>query len=201
MDRINANSIQKLTDLLVWLQDKTTQHQFVRNVIEEIDQLIIIFRSDKITSYVASRSAWKIIRFNRNDMTFFNSEIGTRINLVMNEIMDDLKEEPKSKEQHLQELAELLNMVKKTSENSKIIPYVIESLELIIESWGKGKIDLKEASKYAGGLSRFLSEDMPFCETELGDKIHEVLNSIYDDARTEIKNKNEFRELSQDSQF
>jgi hypothetical protein len=83
-------------------------------------------------------------------------------------------------------LLELKNFLEANQPRHEFIPSIIDYISTMIELLDEKDNNLREVAGIAYGIERVISEDFGFCESEIGEKIFIVMNSIIDASKKEI---------------
>ena len=63
-------------------------------------------------------------------------------------------------------------------DDHKFIPKVIEVMEFILNGITDQSLTPAEIVNYAWGIERYISDDMAFCETDIGIMVNDLMNSV-----------------------
>lgn len=83
-------------------------------------------------------------------------------------------------EDRLEKLIKLTELEIKKKDAFPYLPSILEILKMMRTSIVDKKTDKKTQSKLIGGLTRLVTEDFDFSESDLGTEILEVANQYYE---------------------
>lgn len=78
-------------------------------------------------------------------------------------------------------ITELLALVRSTSQSPnahRFLPYVIKSLETMLDNFSDGDPDPETLVREAGGLGRLVTDDFAFSESPLGTDLLKLVSDI-----------------------
>ena len=84
---------------------------------------------------------------------------------------------------HINKLTELVSLLEKNLDFHEYIPLMVEKINLLIMGVKNHSYDSKQISQFVWEIERYISEDMVFCKTEIGENIFTVLNTFIDEQK------------------
>ena len=78
-------------------------------------------------------------------------------------------------------ILKLLRKTKKANQDPNahwLLPYIVESLEVLLDGFSKDNLDPDYLVRQAGGFGRIVMDDFSFSESPLGGELLELINAI-----------------------